>query len=283
MRSSYASDDELLADGGRGACRRRPRSRRRPRTVLGEVQVRGVTDRCFGLRTAKWVAAQAKVDHPADRSSDSGSGCGCGCCRSSTRRSLRVRSPPTTPRCWPRPRRTRGSVMRLRRPQSYWVDQAAETSFVDWSHQLKQTVRLLDQDGGYDPDRDRDRLRARFTTFDDGLTRLSGGSGRGRGARGPAAGRGPSRPPVPPAQARRGPHVRSADAESGDPPGHGAGRARASRLDRRSRDTTTGPAVDVTLVVEATKPVPAGGVDRRRQRVRSVRPVPAGQERWPTA
>ena len=31
----------------------------------------------------------------------------------------------------------------------------------------------MDQDGGYDPDRDRDRQRARFTTFDDGLTRLA--------------------------------------------------------------------------------------------------------------
>ena len=44
---------------------------------------------------------------------------------------------------------------------------------MDWKHQVHQTVRLLDQDGGYDPDKDRDRQRARFTTFDDGLTRLA--------------------------------------------------------------------------------------------------------------
>ena len=35
--------------------------------------------------------------------------------------------------------------------QGWWVDLAAETSFADWSHQLKETVVLLDQDGGYDP------------------------------------------------------------------------------------------------------------------------------------
>ena len=29
--------------------------------------MRGVTDRCFGLRTAKWVAAHAKVDERAVR------------------------------------------------------------------------------------------------------------------------------------------------------------------------------------------------------------------------
>ncbi len=35
---------------------------------------------------------------------------------------------------------------------SIWVDQAADTSFVDWCQQLRNAVRLLDQDGGYDPD-----------------------------------------------------------------------------------------------------------------------------------
>ena len=59
---AFASDDELLAavvelQAARSAFEAAEAH------VLGELQVRGVTDRCFGLKTAKWVAAQAKVDH----------------------------------------------------------------------------------------------------------------------------------------------------------------------------------------------------------------------------
>src|SRR5438105_959345 len=61
---AFASDDELLA-AAVGLQAARSALDAAEVHVLGELRVRGVTDRRFGLPTAKWVAAQAKVDHRA--------------------------------------------------------------------------------------------------------------------------------------------------------------------------------------------------------------------------
>ncbi len=138
--------------------------------------------------------------------------------------------------------------------QSLWVESAAGTSFVDWKHQMEQTVRLLDQDGGYDPERDRDRARARFTTFDDGLTRLTADL---VGADALEVRQ------LVEAQADRLFHQLKGDADRTADlalPGRATVLAMALvELVRRGstvdRDRTSGPAVDVTLVLEATKPI----------------------------
>src|SRR4051794_12934230 len=58
---AYASDDELLV-AAVGLQAARSALDAVEAHVLAELRVRGVTDRCFGLKTAKWVAGQAKVD-----------------------------------------------------------------------------------------------------------------------------------------------------------------------------------------------------------------------------
>jgi len=169
---AFASDDELLA-----ASVEVLRSLAALEAVaahrLAELQVRGLTDRCFGMKTAKWVAGQSKVDH-----------------RSVGRRlrmGLWLRRLPEVDVALADGTITADHAAVLAEAAanprigdqvaataSIWVQQATETSFVDWRHQLRQAVRLLDQDGGYDPDTDLDRERLRFTTFDDGITRLAG-------------------------------------------------------------------------------------------------------------
>ena len=86
---SLASDDELLAavvglEGVRSAVELAQAR------VLGELDARGVTDRCFGLRTAPWVASQAKVDAAGVRRRLRWVG-RCGGCRWSRTRSAPVR------------------------------------------------------------------------------------------------------------------------------------------------------------------------------------------------
>ena len=59
---AFASDEELLA-GVVEVHRSLAALETAAAHQLAELQVRGLTDRCFGLRTPKWVAGQAKVDH----------------------------------------------------------------------------------------------------------------------------------------------------------------------------------------------------------------------------
>jgi len=58
--------------------------------------------------------------------------------------------------------------------QRLWIDLADTTSFVDWAHQLGRTVVLLDQDGGYDPNRDLARNRLRLSPLPDGSLNVAG-------------------------------------------------------------------------------------------------------------
>ncbi len=248
---AFASDDELLVAAVELQAARSGFDAAEAH-VLGELRVRGVTDRCFGLKTAKWVAVQAKVD----RRSVAGR----------SRLGLRLRQLPVVDAAV-----ADGSISadhaavlaeaaanprigdQVAATQSFWVDQAADTSFVDWSHQLKQTVRLLDQDGGYDPDKDRDRQRSRFTTFDDGLTRLTADL-VGVDALEVRQ--------LVEAQADRLFHQLKREAErTADLPMPGRATLLAMalvELVRRGsvvdRDTTNGPVVDVTLVIEANQP-----------------------------
>ena len=140
--------------------------------VLGELRVRGVTDRCFGMKTAKWVAAQAKVDHRAiGRRERFGS---------------RLRQLPEVDAGGGGRvdhRRSRGGVGRGGGQPAHRgsggrdrvdLDRAGRGDVVRGLEASgRQTVALLDQDGGYDPEKDRDRERLRFTTLDEGITRLA--------------------------------------------------------------------------------------------------------------
>ncbi len=248
---TLASDDELLVAAVEFQVARSAFDAAEAH-VLGELRVRGVTDRCFGLKTARWVAAHGKVDHrPVARR---------------IRLGLRLRQLPVVDAAV-----ADGTISadhaavlveaaanprigdEIAATQALWVDAAAETSFVDWSHQLQQTVLLLDQDGGYDPDRDRDRQRAQFTTFDDGLTRLAVDL---VGADALEVRQ------LVEAQADRLFHQLKGDADRAADlamPGRATLLAMALvELVRRGsvvdRDTTNGPVVDVTLVIEANRP-----------------------------
>ena len=131
---AFVSDDELLAATveahGLVAAAEAMAAR-----LLAETQVRGLTDRCFGLRTAKWVAAQAKVDERA--------------VRRRLRFGLWLRRLPVVDAAL-----VDGSITadhaavlaeaaanprigdEVAATQTLWVDKAAETSFVDWKHQV---------------------------------------------------------------------------------------------------------------------------------------------------
>ncbi len=169
---AFATDDELLAAGVELQAARSAFEAAEAH-VLGELRIRGVTDRRFGTKTVRWVAGQTKVDHRA--------------ISRRTRLGLRLRHLPEVDAAV-----AGGSITADHAPvlaeaaanprigdqvtatASIWVRQAGETSFVDWRHQVAQAVRLLDQDGGYDPDKDRDHQRLRFTPLDEGMTRLAG-------------------------------------------------------------------------------------------------------------
>jgi hypothetical protein len=137
---AFASDDELLA-----ATVEVHRSLAALETVaahqLAELQVRGLTDRCFGMKTAKWVAGQAKVDHrPVGRR---------------LRMGLWLRRLPEVDAAVADGTITADHAAALAEAvanprigdqvaatASIWVQQATETSFVDWKHQLRQAVAV---------------------------------------------------------------------------------------------------------------------------------------------
>jgi hypothetical protein len=111
----------------------------------------------------------------------------------------------------------------------------------------------LDQDGGYDPDLDRDRNRARFSTFDEGLTRLTADLVGVEGLQ--------VRQLVEDHADRLFHQLKNDATRTADLPMPGRATLLAlalAELVRRGsvvdRDTTAGPVVDITLIVEATKP-----------------------------
>src|SRR3954452_1370554 len=250
----FASDDDLLVAAVElQACRTALDAAEGH--VLGELRVRGVTDRRFGTKLDKWVAGQAKVDHrPIARRVRFGArlrhlavvdeAVGSGAITADHAAVLAEAA--ANPRI--------GDQVAATAP--IWVEQAAETSFVDWRQQLHNAVRLLDQDGGYDPDKDRDRNRLRFTTLDEGITRLAADL-VGVDALEVRQ--------LVEKQADRLFHQLKRDAERTSDlamPGRATLLAMAlAELVRRGatvdRDTSDGPAVDVTLVRPAPRPDPA--------------------------
>ncbi len=250
---AFASDEELLAAEVELRAARSAFEVAEAH-VLGELRVRGVTDRCFGLKTPQWVASQAKVDRrPIARLAHLG---------------VRLRQLPVVDAAVVEGSMSmdHASVLaeaaanprvgdQVAATQSLWVEKAAGTSFADWKHQVEQTVVLLDQDGGYDPAKDRDRLRARFTTFDEGLTRLTADL---VGADALAVRE------LVEAQADREFHRLKNDvARTSDLPMPGRATLLAMALVELVRrgsvvdqEHTTGPVVDVTLIIEATERTP---------------------------
>src|SRR3954471_7486967 len=248
---AFASDDDLLAAAVElQACRNALDTAEAH--VLGELRVRGVTARRFGTKLDKWVAGQAKVDHrPISRRVRYGArlrhlavvdeAVGSGAITAD--HAAVLAEAPANPRI--------GDQVSATAP--IWVEQAAETSFVDWRQQLRNAVRLLDQDGGYDPNKDRDRNRLRFTTLDEGITRLAADLVGVDAVE--------VRQLVE-KQADRLFHQLKRDAERTSDlamPGRATLLAMAlAELVRRvsvvDRDTSDGPVVDVTLVLRAKQP-----------------------------
>ncbi len=169
---SSASDDELLATVV-GLHEALAAVETTLAHVLGELHVRGTTDRCFGVKTTQWVAAEAKVD------------------RRGVFRRLRLGSR-LRPLTMVDAAVVDGTIgfdhaaalveaaanprigQEIVAVQAMWVDLAATTSFVDWKQQLDHTVAELDQDGGYDPNRDLARNKLRLVPFPDGSVNLAG-------------------------------------------------------------------------------------------------------------
>ncbi len=282
---STLSDDELLAAAVGWESVRSGVETAEAR-VLAELRVRGVTDQRFGLRTQQWVAAEAKCDR-----------------REVNRRlrfglAVRRLNAVTDAVASGALSKDHAAVLaeaaanprvgdQVEAGQSVWIELAQVTSFVDWKHQLEHTVALLDQDGGYDPNRDLARNRLHLTPLPDGSV----------GVAGELVGEQalvfrqcveahadrlflrlkadhelcpelllPSRATV----------VALAAAELV---------LRGSTVDRG--DTSTGPACDVTLVIQATKPHPQGSTgptgvtDPTGARDLVDRREPAEPGRWP--
>jgi len=140
--------------------------------VLGELAARGTTDLEFGMRTANWLAHQ--LHDPT------------GLCAHAVRRARVCRVTLTRVDeafCAGRvgaehvrvlveaaenPRIT-DDIAALQEPL---IDRACEVSFARWRNEMTALVNLLDQDGAFDPDTDRQRQRGTVSAGLDGLTRF---------------------------------------------------------------------------------------------------------------
>ncbi len=224
--------------------------------LLGELQTRGVTDQRFGLKTAPWVAAEAKVDRAGvNRRKRLGIGL-----RHLSRVADAVASgtigvdhAAELARAAANPR----VGDQVEAAQALWIDLAQLTSFVDWKHQLEHTVVELDQDGGYDPNRDLARNRLQLTPFPDGSV---GVAGELVGEQALVVRQSVEAHADRLFQRLKADHDLCPELPL---PTRATVLAmalaelvlRGSTVDRG--DTSTGPACDVTLVIEATRPDPA--------------------------
>ncbi len=253
---STLSDDELLA-AAVGWESVRSGAETAEARVLAELRVRGVTDQRFGLRTQQWVAAEARCDRrevnrrlrfglAVRRLSQVTDAVAAG--EISADHAKVLADAAANPRVGDQ----------VEAGQAVWIELAQVTSFVDWKHQLEHTVTLLDQDGGYDPNRDLSRNRLRLTPYPDGSVGVAGELVGEQAlvfrqcveahadrlyVRLKADHELCPELPLP----SRATVVALAAAELV---------LRGSTVDRS--DTSTGPACDVTLVIEATRPHPQG-------------------------
>lgn len=141
--------------------------------ALGELHKRGCTESRYGLKTAGWVAAEADVDRRVVAR------------RLRSGRYLRFLPQVCDAVVAGELTSDHAAEMALASSnprvgdqvvagQGFWVELARSTSFVDWQHQLRHTVAELDQDGGYDPNRDLARNTLRLTPYPDGVLSLAG-------------------------------------------------------------------------------------------------------------
>jgi hypothetical protein len=140
--------------------------------VLAELDVRGVCDREFGLVTASWladrthasrphVAARVQVGKKLRTLTEVDAALAAG---QITFEHARALADATNPRI----------ADDLAACQDQLIDLAGRAPFMNWRRQLSVLVDLLDQDGGYDPDRDlaRNHLHVHRVTGDQAM--LSG-------------------------------------------------------------------------------------------------------------
>ncbi|MGZ4729993.1 MAG: hypothetical protein ACXWB2_19930, partial [Acidimicrobiales bacterium] len=166
------SDDELLAAAVGWEAVRSGVEAAEAR-VLAELRVRGVTDRRFGLRTGPWVAAEARSDRREvnrrirlglhlRRLSLVSDAVAAGAISADHAKVLAEAA--ANPRVGDQ----------IEAGVSVWVELARDSSFAEWAGQVRFTVARLDQDGGYDPNRDLARNRLRLTPFPDGSVNVAG-------------------------------------------------------------------------------------------------------------
>ncbi len=160
---ALASDDELLA-AATSMARARAAFDAAELHLLGELDARGVTDRDFGLKTASWVAhvthgdrrvvacrlgvarklrhCLGQVDHALSRGELSFE-------------HVRAMSYAANPRI----------ETEIVAEQADWIARGAEAPFKVWDHDLRYRSVMLDQDGAFDPARERARNRLKLTPF----------------------------------------------------------------------------------------------------------------------
>ena len=170
----------------------------------------------------------------------------------------------STPRCWPGRCTTRGWPIRCRPATTELVSLARRLPFDVWRRTVDELVRLWDQDGAFDPDRDLARNRLHVRQVGD-VTVLRGElvgeaavvvrqalESHGR----PAVASGPGR-------SRRG--SRAAGPDPAHAAGAGPGRAVPPGAGRR-RQPASAPVVDVTLVYPSRRATTCSHPRRRTAR-----------------
>ena len=136
--------------------------------VLAELQVRGTTDRCFGLRTAGWVAHETRADRGAVHrrvklgcqlratldTVDAGLSDG----------AITVEHAQVLADAVANPR----VAEPVAAAQAVFVADAQARPFLEFRRGVAKRVALWDQDGGFDPNRELARNRLHLTDLADG-------------------------------------------------------------------------------------------------------------------
>ncbi len=164
-----ASDDELF-DTVLGLEQIRRRVDAAEAHALAELEARGSTDIEFGLRTATWLAREAKLPR------------NCASTRVTVANQLRVHLDETDEQladgrvsaAHARVMATAASNPRVGHQivemQSDLLAEAQLLAFEPWARQVAMITELLDQDGGHDPDHD---LASNKLHFEDGFDRAT--------------------------------------------------------------------------------------------------------------
>ncbi len=168
---SSVSDDELTARAVELEARRRAVDTEQA-VVLGELEARRTCDRHHGLTTAAWLARETHLPAAVSRT------------RVNVASKLRRRLPLIADALaagtisWDHAR----AITALANPriidtvadnQHLLVDLAQRCRFEKWHNDIRSLARLWDQDGGYDPNDDPATNRLSYGTTLDGLTTLA--------------------------------------------------------------------------------------------------------------